>query len=115
MFSELDARVGFHLKQLENGAFLGVIRLRRIARSRADAPVAFPNQVFVGKLFVLSVTPRHTHLLVQVLGKRLGQSVTECLDQNRMIIVVLRFVLVGDFLDLRPCGDGKCAQIISAS
>ena len=115
MFGELDACVGFHFQQFEKRALLGVIRLGGVARCRADAPVAFPDQVFGSKLLVTLVTPCLAHLLMQVLGKRLGQSVAEGLRQNRVVVVVLGFILMGDCFDFRPCGDGKRPQIIPPS
>ena len=62
-----------------------------IARCRADAAILFLDQRIVGELLALGIAPeRRADILVQPLGKGLGQAVGERFQQDVVIIVMRR-------------------------
>ncbi len=98
-FGELHADGLLDIQQLPQGALLGVLRASRITRRRTDAPIVLANKLLVAEGFVGGIAPVHlTHLLVQVLGKRLGQTVAHRLNEDGVVVVVIRLVGPGDSL-----------------
>ena len=85
----------------------------RVAGGRAHASVFFQNQVVVGPRFVGGVAPEFAaHPLVQVFGKGLGKSVGQRLEQDRVVVVVIRLKHRNLFFHLVTGGDGKPAEVV---
>ena len=84
----------------------------RIAERRPYATVLLGNQVFVRQAFAGSKAPLVPHLLVQILGKRLGKSVGQRLDHDGPIVVAIRFDLFGQFIAAVTGRHGKRSDVI---
>src|SRR5688500_17392410 len=107
-FGELHARVAFCIEQAEQRRLLTVFRASRIARGRADAAVLLVDERIVVERFVAGVTPEFTaHALVQAFGEGLRQAIRERLEQDRVVIVVVRFEARDMLFDADARGDGE--------
>ncbi|MNQ88157.1 hypothetical protein D3C85_1034110 [compost metagenome] len=101
------------IEQLEQGAFLGVVRAGGVAGGRADALVLLPDQILVAQLFVRLVAPPGlAHLLVQPFGAGFGQTVGQGLDHDRVVVVAGVLIGLGHFLGADAGSGDKAADII---
>ena len=66
----------------------------------------------VRKIFVPAVTPFLADALVQKFGERLGQAVRQRLGHDGVVIVVVGFEFLDQFLQSMPAGDGERAEIV---
>src|SRR5580765_384452 len=76
-------------EQREQLRLLAVVRAGGIPERGTDAAEALGNQLFRRELRALLV-PGAARDLVQVLRERLGETVGERLDHDRVVVVVLR-------------------------
>ncbi|OPZ09737.1 MAG: hypothetical protein BWZ08_00202 [candidate division BRC1 bacterium ADurb.BinA292] len=112
VFGQLDAGVAFGAEQVEQDPLLGVIGAGGVAGGGADAAVAFGDQGFLAQVFALAIAPPAAHEFVQPLGEGLGQSVGQCLDHDRLVIIVIGLELGDQFGDAMARRDGKPAEIV---
>ena len=52
---------------------------------------------------------------MQALGKRLGQPIRQRLDHDRVVIVVVGFIVGGQLVDPQARGDGEGADVVAAA
>ena len=78
---------GIPAEHLEQRGFQTVVRASRIARRWADALILLANQLLVREMLVGIAPQPGTNLCVQHLGKALGETVGERLQQDVVIIV----------------------------
>src|SRR5262249_52076880 len=101
------------LQQPEQRALLGVIGLRRIAGRWADAAIRFGDQLLVAEHLIAGITPKFlAHALVQMLGKRLGEAVGQCLHHDGGVVVVGAFETLGNLVLTDSRGNGEAADIV---
>ncbi len=113
---QLKADIVFHIQQLKQRAFFGVIRAGRVAGRRANTAIFLFNQRLIIQRLIGGIAPvLAAHTLVQVLGKGLRQTVGQGLDHNRVIVIVLSFVLVSQLIGTYTSGNRKGANIISGT
>src|SRR3954468_5618590 len=71
--------------------FLGVVRAGGVACCRPNSAVFFLNQLGVAQTLGLAVAPLFARALVQTLGERLRQAISQCLSHDGVVVVVLGF------------------------
>src|SRR3954469_5342923 len=79
-----------HLEQLE---LLAVIRTGGVAVRRTNAAILLRNQLLIRQALAVAVSPVLARLRMEVLRERFGQSIGECLDHDRVVIVEIPFEL----------------------
>ena len=93
-----------------------MLRAGRIARRRANPLVVLADQLFVAEVLVRRIAPVDlAHPLMQIFGKGFRQAVGNRLHHNLVVIIVLRFVGVGQRVFLKAAGHRKGADIIRFS
>ena len=112
-FGQLNAGVLLCVEELPEGALLGVIGAGGITGRRPDAAVLLFDEVLVRQLLVPAIAPFFTDAFVQVFGKGLGQTVGQGFGQDGVVIVVIGFELLDQFLQPVATGDGEGTQIIA--
>jgi hypothetical protein len=113
-FGEFDTGLGGRIEQIEKDRLLGVVGLGRIARGGADAAIAFFDEVFVGEVLGLLVTPGDTSFLVQIFGKGFGKTVGEGFDDDGAERIV-RFLELMREVVRTVNADGKSADEVGAA
>ena len=92
------------VEQAEDGAFLGVVGLGRIARCRADAAIFLRDQRRGRQLLARRVAPElAAHALVHALGEGLGQPVGQRLEHDAPVVVG-RIDMAGERFGLADAG-----------
>lgn len=94
-FGEGDAGGVLCVEEFEDRRLFGVVRLGRIAGSRADATVDLFDELIVVELVGAFISPLDPGAVVEEFGKGLGESVGEGFNHDRFVGVVL---VGGDFL-----------------
>ena len=94
---ELDAGVLFHVEQLPQGSFLGVVGAGGITRRRSDAAIFFLDEIVGGKVFCFAVTPFFAGAFVQIFRESFGEAVGQRLGHDGVVVVVVGFELIDDF------------------
>ena len=84
----------------------------RVSRRRPNPAVFLGHDVGRRERLGCAITEIIASLLVQALGKGLGQPVGDGLDQNRVVVVVVGLEAVGHLLDPQPGGDREGAHVI---
>src|SRR5690554_3097733 len=114
MFCQLKAGIGGGIQQFEQGSLFCVVRAGRIAWCRANTPVTFLDQVFIGHLLVIGVTPELlANPFVHALGKGFRQAVRQGLNHDGAVVVVGILELGGEFVHANAGGDRKATHIIT--
>ena len=86
---EIDAGVLGCVEQIEDGALLGVIGLRRIAGRRANAAIFFRDEIVIPKRLFRRIAPELApHLRVHRFGERFRQTIAERLGHDGRVIVI---------------------------
>ena len=84
-----------------------------IAGRRADAGVGFGDQLVIAEFLFGGIAPQIlAHALVQRFGKGLGQTVSNALEGNGVVVVQLRHEFGFFFLGPDTGGDGKDADVV---
>src|SRR5260221_13461868 len=90
-----------------------MVRASRIAGRWTDTAVFLADQFIIRKCFVAGISPElASHAPVQMLGEGLGEAIGERLEQDRIVIVVLRFELCQPLVDTDSGGYRKSADVI---
>src|SRR5687768_4126676 len=103
------------VEEPENRSLFRVVRLRRVSGRWADAAVLLTDQLVVGKLFALTKPPFAACLGMQPFGKRLGNPVSQGLNKDRVVIVVLTVETGGKLVGANAGRDGKRTDIVLAA
>ncbi len=69
----------------------------------------------VDEIFFAAVAPVDASLLVQIFGEGFGQAIGQGFGHDRVVIVVIFFVVRGQFVAAQAGGDGEGAEIIVAA
>mmetsp|Transcript_55188 Transcript_55188/g.146427 ORF Transcript_55188/g.146427 Transcript_55188/m.146427 type:complete len:1471 (+) Transcript_55188:155-4567(+) len=110
---QLNADLLVRLDQFPHERLLGVVGLRRVAGRRADALILGLEHVVVRQLLVGRVAPELlAHLVVQELGKGLGEAVGDGLHHDALVVVVLAAQLGADVLAAEAGRDGERANVV---
>ena len=105
--------MGFHIQQLPDGRFLGMLRAGRIARRGTNALIIFADQLIVAQVLMGGEAPDHlTHPLMQILGEGFGQTIGHRFNHDLVVIVVLRVIRLRQCVLLKAAGHGESAQIV---
>ena len=105
----------FRVEQLPENAFFRVVGTRRITGGGADAAILFADQIFSGKIFGPAETPILARALVQIFGERFRQTVGQRLGHDGIIIVMVLFEMLRQFIRAVPGRHGKSAEVIRQS
>ena len=89
-----------------------MVRLGRVARRRADAPIAFADQVLEAQRLVPAVTPIGTRSAVQQLGEGLGQAVAQGQRHDAVVVVVLGLEARRERFHAQPGGHREGTDVI---
>ena len=90
-----------------------MIRLRRITGRGADAAIFFLDQFATRGGFVGRVAPEFlAYALVHALRKSFGETIRQCLDHDRRIIVVRVLEAIGDHVLADAGGDDEGADVV---
>src|SRR5215213_7511367 len=92
-----------------------MVRTSRIAERRPNSAVLFLNQVVVRQILESAVAPFTANTLMQELSKRFRQSIRQCLDHNRVVIVVLRFELMRERFRTDTRRQCECTHMVAQS
>jgi len=88
-----------------------VVGTGRVTWGRSDAAVFFRNEIIVAEGLIRRETPElAAHAFVHVFGKGLGEAVSECLQQDRGIVVVVSLEARQMFFDADAGGDCEAAD-----
>src|ERR1039457_6285834 len=109
---ELDAGVFLRVEQVPENSLFRMVWAGRITGCRADAAIFLFDEVLGRELLVSSEAPGSTRLLVQVLGERFGQAVGQRFGHDGIVIVMVRFEFLDDFLQTMPARDRESANMI---
>ena len=83
---------GSGVQQFEKGGLFAVVRAGGISGSRPDTGVFFLDQFVDTQIFLACVTPELApYPQVQMFGEGFRQPVRQRLQQNAVVIIVLRF------------------------
>src|SRR5271156_1426086 len=97
---------------MPEGPLLGMIRTGWVARGRPYAAILFLDEIGVAKAFLTAVAPLFTNALVQAFGEGFGQAVGDGFRHDRVVVVVLRAVIVAEFLQADASGDCKRSDVV---
>ncbi len=111
-FRQLDGRIPFHVEQLPQNPFLRVVGAGGITGRRADSPIPLADQILACKVFGFAVAPVRARALVQTFGESLRQPVGERLAHDGIVIIMILFKALRQFIRAVAGRDGECAQII---
>ena len=95
--------------------FLGVVRAGGIAGGGTDAAIFFLDQIVGGEVFRFAVAPFFADAFVQIFGERFGQAVGQRFGHDGVVVVVVGFEFLDQFLEAMAAGDGEGADVILAA
>ena len=114
-FGQLDAGVLFDVEQFPENSFLRVVGAGGITGGRADAAIFFLDQIFGVEIFGFAKAPFVADAFVQIFGEGLGQTIRQRLGHDGVVIVVVVFEFLDEFLEAMAAGDGEGADVIRES
>ena len=115
-FGELDAGLLLDLHHVPHGGLLGVIRLRRIARSWSDTLVLDVETLCGCEVLFWSVTPGFlSDVLVNLLSKSLCKSIGQGFDHHVVVVIAFFNVFLAYLLLLESCRTSKETNVVGLS
>mmetsp|Transcript_27462 Transcript_27462/g.56288 ORF Transcript_27462/g.56288 Transcript_27462/m.56288 type:complete len:1189 (+) Transcript_27462:341-3907(+) len=110
---ELDRREIIRLQQLPHLVLLRVVRLRGVARRRADALVLHLEHVRLVERLVGGVSPlRDAHVAMQLLCKRLRETIAERLCHDLAVVVGVGLVRRNELVHSDAGRDGEQPDVV---
>ena len=92
-----------------------MIGARRIAGGWPNATVLFVDQFVVGQRLSLAVNPILTRLLMKLFREGFRKAIGNRLNQNRVVVVFVLFVLACQLVGPMACCDHESSEIILSS
>src|SRR5258708_5658929 len=106
-FRKDDSGRRFDPEEFKENGLLGVVRARRIAGCRADAPVAFTDEILIAEIFSFAVAAKFTRAFVKQFGRGFSETIAKRLNHDGRVVVGLRAKLRGKLFDAVPRRNSK--------
>ena len=111
---ELDAGIALDVEQPPQRGLLGVIGAGRVAGRGTDAAVGLVDEFPARQLLLRRVPPMSLpHLLMEILGTRLGEAVCQRLEQDGVVVVVGALERCRAPVHAEARGHGKRADVVT--
>ena len=95
VLGQVDARVLRGVQKLEESLLLAVVGTSGITRCGADADVLLLDELLVAEILARTISPElATHAAVEILGKRLRQTISEGFDEDTAVVIIAGFELL---------------------
>ena len=89
-----------------------MVRAGRVSRGWANALITLSDEVIVAEIFVFSETPFVSSLLMHFLRERFCEAVSDGLNHDRIVVIMILVILFTKLIDSVPHGHSEATEVI---